>query len=128
MLSYWFYPNPGNVHYSSPKVLVIFGVCLVLLIASWGVSAWRRKQSGQTKKLSRSWPSAMRWFAIIGLVLTVSRVEHIQFLAMRFLWVVWGAAILIFIGFQVFIWKRKHYSVVKGEGSVEDPRAKYLPK
>ena len=127
MLSYWFWPNPGNASYDSPKVLVLFAVCGVLFLVSFLVVSWRRRTSNAvTRKLSRSWPRAMRWFAIIGIALVVSRVEAIQFLSMRFLWAVWGLALLAFIGFQVWWFRKRHYTVVQKE-KVEDPRAKYLP-
>ncbi len=128
MLSYWFYPNPGNVEYSNPKVILLFGVCAFLFLVSFAVSKWRKNHHNSvTRKLAKSWGAALRWFSMIAIVLIVSRVEDIQFVAMRFLWVLWGIAILGFVGLQAWLWKRKHYTVVPKTG-YEDPRAKYLPR
>ena len=127
MLSYWFYPNPGNAHYGNPKVIILLALCVLLFASSFVLSLWRNNHpNSQTRKLSRSWPKAMRWFALIGLILVVSRVEEIQFLAMRALWALW---VLLFLGYAAFeIWKfhRKHYTVVPSE-RVKDPRQAYLP-
>jgi len=127
MLSYWFYPNPGNTDYSSPKVLIIFGVCVALFVGSFLVAHWRKRQQNPvTKKLSRSWVRAMRLFAFIGIFLAICRVEEIQFFAMRFLWLLWGLLLLGFIVLQMWLWRRKHYEVV-ATPKVDDPREKYLP-
>ena len=128
MLTYWFYPNPGNVHYDSPKVLVIFAVCLLLFVGSFFVAMWRKKQTNSvTRKLSRNWAGRMRIFAYVGIFLVICRVEGIQFFATRILWLVWGLALLGYIAFHVWYWKKKHYTVVTQE-KVEDPREKYLPQ
>lgn len=127
MLSYWFYPNPGNADYANPKVLLLFAACLFLFLGSFIVSSWRKNHGNSvTRKLARSWSSAMRWLAVIGFILIIARVEDIQFVAMRFLWVVWALAAALFILLQAWLWKKKHYTVVPTE-RFEDPRAKYLP-
>ena len=127
MLSYWFYPNPGSADYDSPKVLIIFGVCILLFVGSFLISRWRQRPSNPvTKKLSRSWVRAMRLFAFIGTFLAICRVEEIQFFAMRFLWLLWGLALLGFFALQIWLWRKKHYTVVEKQ-KVDDPRDKYLP-
>ena len=127
-LSYWFYPNPGNADLGNPKAAILLVVCALLFGGSFFVNRWRKgSDNPQTKKLTKSWVSVMRWMAGIGLVLIISRVEEIQFLAMRFLWVVWFVALAGFFGLQLWLFRKKHYTVVKQE-KVEDPREKYLPK
>lgn|SRR3989338_1843725 len=128
MLSYWFYPNPGNADYANPKVLLLFAACLLLFLGSFIVSSWRKNHGNSvTRKLARSWSSAMRWFAIIGIILVVSRVEDIQFVAIRFLWVLWALAAFLFVLLQMWLWKKRHYTVVPIVRT-EDPREKYLPR
>ncbi len=128
LLSYLFWPNPGNASYSSPKAMALLIFCIVLIVAAGVLSVWRRKISNQvTKKLSRSWPSAAFWLGFTGLILTVSRVEQIQFLSMRILWVVWLVCAVFFIVIQVRLYRARYYEVLPKEVSL-DPRAKYLPK
>lgn len=127
MLEYWFYPNPGSATYDSPKVLLIFGVCAALIVASFLIARWRKKHGNAvTKKLSRSWASALRWLGIIGIALVIGRVEQIQFFAMRALWLLWGTVFLGYALFQVWYFRKKHYTVVPKE-KVNDPRDQYLP-
>jgi hypothetical protein len=127
VLTYWFYPNPGSASYSNPKVTLLLISCAALLAASFAVSFWRRKVTNpMTRKLARSWPSALRWFGFIGLLLVVSRVEQIQYLSMRFLWLLWSIAALLFLFVQARLFHLRHYTVVKKERE-EDPRDKYLP-
>ena len=129
MLTYWFYPNPGSATYGSPKVMALLVLFVLLLVGSFLVSLWRsRLRNPLTRKLSRTWPAGMRWFGGIALLLIVARVEQVQFLAMRGLWVVWAVAVLAFIVFQYRLWRLRHYSVVTPEEQETDPRLKYLPR
>lgn len=80
-----------------------------------------------TKKLSTSWASAALWFGISGVVFVASRVEHILFLAMRFMWVLWGAFLGLFLFFQLRRFRQKHYEVLPKMKTAADPREKYLP-
>lgn len=127
-LAYVFYPNPGRLTYGSTQILVLFAVCGGLVVLSFVIHFWRKGLSNaMTKKLSKSWSSTAFWFGVVGLVLIVSRVEKIQFLAMRFAWVLWAVALLaaIFIQFRVF--RMRHYQVLPRAESPEDPRSKYMP-
>lgn len=128
ILTYLFYPNPGRVTYGSAEVLIVFAVCGALMLAAIGIRVWRgRLTNATTKKLSRSWSAIAFWFAITGLVLTVSRVEKIQFVAMRFLWILWGALLLALVILQYRIFRMRNYEVLPRATAPEDPRAKYLP-
>lgn len=128
LLSYWFYPRPPATSYENSTVLVLLGFCILLFLGSFGVALFRKRASNPvTKKLMRSWPSLMRWAGASGLILVVARVEDIQFLSMRALWILW---ILIFASFallQAWKFRLKHYTILPKE-YVEDPRDKYLPK
>ena len=127
-LSYWFYPNPGSSHYGSPKVVALLIACVLLILCSFVCGVWRRSLGNPvTRKLSRSWPRALRWFGIVGLVLVISRVEEIQFLAMRVLWMLWGLAFIFFLLFQLWRFRIRHYTIVPKD-TREDPREKYLPR
>jgi len=127
MLSYWFYPNPGNADYMSPKVLILFSVLALFFLLSFVLSYWRCKHSNlMTRKLTKSWPGALRLLSIVGIILIVCRVEDIQFFAMRILWVFWALAFIAFAILQVWLWRKMHYTVVP-RITVDDPRAKYIP-
>ena len=127
-LSYWFWPNPGNVHYSSPKVELILAVCFGIILLSLVLRWWRAGLANPiTRKLPSSWSSATFWFGFTGLVLVVSRVEMIQFLAMRVLWLVWGIVLAVYVLFQFIQFRRRHYVIVKQERK-ESVIDKYLPE
>lgn len=127
-LSYIFWPNPGSAHYDNPKVIALLVVCALLVVASFAISRWRQSLHNQSlKKVTRSWPSASLWFGLTGLLFTVSRAEQIQFLSMRALWFIWGAAALLYVILQVRAVRTRTYEVVP-RVKKEDPRSKYLPR
>lgn len=128
MLVYLFWPNPGNTGYDNPKVMALIVLSFALIIGSFFLSRWRQKLTNQSlKKVSRSWSTASVWFGLIGLLLTISRVEQIQFLAMRFLWALWIVAAVVYVLLQIRIVHMRTYEVLPTVKS-EDPRSKYLPK
>src|SRR3989344_4807980 len=123
-----FHPHPPAVDYSNPRVVVLLLVMLLLLVASSGIRFWHKRLANPvTKKLARSWSSTLLWFGIVGVVLVVSRAEDVLFLSMRFLWVLWLAALLLYAAFQAKQFRTRHYEVLPKQ-RVEDPREKYLPK
>lgn len=126
-LSDLFWPLPPSLSYSSHKVQALLWMCAVLVLLSFLVRSWRhRTQNPMTKRLSRSWSAALLGFGITGFVLVIARTEGIQFLAMRFLWVVWGLAALAYVLIQIRLFTARHYQVLPRE-VVMDPREKYLP-
>lgn len=127
-LSYWFWPNPGNLHYGDPNAMIAIGVSVGLIALSFLISFVRRRLGNPvTVKLSRSWSSAAVWFGVLGLVMVVSRVESILFLGMRALWVAWALALAAYVAFQVSRFRSRHYTVVRTEHAL-DPRDQYLPR
>ncbi len=127
-LIYLFWPNPGNASYTSPKALTLLIACGCLIFLSLGIRIWRRHiQSGLLRKLSRSWATASFWFGITGLIMIVSRAEEIQYLSMRFLWVLWIAIALLYLFIQVRVWRARYYEVVP-QATIHDPRDPYLPR
>jgi FtsH-binding integral membrane protein len=127
-LSYIFWPNPQATTYDNPKVLALFAVCASMVVLSLIIRVWRRKLGNTvTRRLTRSWPSALLWFAGVALVLVVARVEQISYISMRMWWIVWAVALLFFVYGQMRRWKAMHYEVLPQQ-RVDDPRAKYLPK
>ena len=127
MLSYLFWPNPGNAYYDSRSMVILLTVSAALIIVSFLIRFWRKKlQNPITKKLSKTWAGASLWFGIVGIVLVVSRVEQIQFLAMRFMWVLWALAAAAFVFIQVRLFRARHYEVLPS-AVVSDPRDMYLP-
>ena len=65
-----------------------------------------------TKRLSNSWSTALLSFGVTGIVLTVARVEGIQFVAMRFLWALWAAALALYLVYQIRNFRHRHYTVL----------------
>ena len=129
MLHYLFWPNPPAPFYSSPKVIVILLICAALIVSSMIIKRWRiRHHNAVTRKLSRTWQSALFWFGIIGLFMVVCRVEGISYLSMRFWWIIWGVSALLYTGFQIKMFRSRHYEVLPTQSKEEDPLEKYLPK
>lgn len=126
-LRYFFYPNPSGVTYTSTSAIVAVAVAVLLIALSFGIGRWRKHSTdARVKKLSRSWSSAALWFGIFDLILVVSRVEHIQYFAMRFMGVLWALALLVYCAVQVRVWRMRYYQVLP-QAQVNDPRDKYLP-
>lgn len=127
-LIYWVWPNPGAWTYSDPKIMTAIALSCLLVVGSFFISAWRRKQSNpQTRMLSASWSSASFWFGLVALFLIVCRVELIQFFAMRALWIVWFGSLALYVVLQVLQFQRRHYTVI-GRPTIVDVREKYLPR
>ena len=127
-LIYLFWPNPGVSTYSETTVVAMLLFCVTLLVGAFLLKLWRyRLQNAVTKKLTRTWSSAFFWFAFVGLLLIVSRVEGIQFLGMRFWSVLWGLLLALYIFLQLRQFRARHYQILPTMKR-EDPREKYLPK
>ncbi len=128
LLSYLFWPNPGNADYSDPNMVFLLAVGLALVVASLGLRAWRAGLADhRLKKLSGSWQTASFWFGLTLAFLVVCRVETIQFLAMRALIFLWGAAFLAYVVWQVKRFRSQYFQIVP-RAATQDARAKYLPK
>lgn len=129
MLSYIFWPNPPAPYYSDTKVVVVVSVCIALVVCSFLIKRWRKTlDNAVTRKLSRSWAASSLWFGLVGLFLAVCRVEGISYLSMRLWWFVWAISAVCIVGFQVKMYRTRHYELVPQEKAQEDPREKYLPK
>lgn len=127
LFTYLFWPNPGNASYGSPKASGLLLFCALLILLSFFLSFWRKRQSEQLRRLSSSWSSVSFWFGLTGIFLTVARVEQIQYVAMRLWWVVWILCAALYLFFQVKVFRMRYYEVLPKIGGF-DPRAKYLPK
>lgn len=128
ILSYLFWPNLGVSSYDNPKVLALIVVCVGLVIASFIVRFWIRKTATPVlRKIAKGWPTALLSLGLTGLLLIVSRVEGVQYLSMRVLWIVWAAAAVFYAFLQIKKYRQRYYEVLPAV-SVEDPRSKYLPK
>lgn len=126
-LSYIFWPNPPAPDYTNGKVELLLAFCTALIVISIILRFWRKRLSNPvTKRLSASWPTAFLWFGLVGLFLTICRVEGIGFLGMRFWWVVWGFWLLAYVFIQVKLFRSRHYEIIPQERT-EDPRSRYLP-
>lgn len=122
------WPNPGGWHYGDTKVQIILAACVLLIALSFVIKYWRAKvKNSVTRKLSASWSGAAMTFGIIALVLAVSRVETIQFMSMRALWIVWALCAALYVVFQLMAFRNRHYVVLEKKHHV-DGRDRYLPK
>lgn len=127
LLFYIFDPLPPPVGYQGAKVLLLLAVGLLLVVGSFALRVWRKRQvNGVTRKLSRSWAAASLSFGLTCVVLVVARTESVLLLSMRFLWVLWIAALLFYVFLQYKLFTSRHYEVV-GRTTHADPREKYLP-
>jgi small-conductance mechanosensitive channel len=127
-LVYWVWPNPGGWHYNDPKVMAVLVACAALVFLSLVLRYWRKTlTSPVTRNLSASWSSALFWFGVVAAVMVVSRVETIQFVSMRLLWVIWLVSFALYFVFQIMQFRRRHYVVLK-RAHVLDERDRYLPK
>jgi len=114
--------------FSALQAFPFFLLPPALLTASSFLSRWSpRNPNPVTKKLTKSWPRAAFIFGFIALILVVSRVEAIQYIAMPFWWVVWAIVGIFYVTLQFRVFRARHYQVLKSE-HIEDPREKYLPK
>ncbi len=128
LIGYLFWPNPGVSSYGNSLALFLLLVSFALIAASFGIRVWRAKQKNPvTRRLSASWPSAALAFGLVGLLLTVSRVEGIQYVGMRIWWIVLAASAAWYLYFQVRRYQKRHYEVLPSK-RVDDPRDPYLPK
>jgi hypothetical protein len=128
MLSYIFWPNPQATTYDNPKVLALLALCGLMIALGFAISFWRKQKGNPvTRRLTRSWPAACIWFGGIGLVLLIARVEQISYISMRVWWMVWAAALLLYVYVQFRRWRMMHYEVLPTH-RMSDPREKYLPK
>ena len=128
ILTYLFYPNPGPVALSNPKALVLLIACGLMVVGSFAIKKWRSRLSNAvTRKLSRSWSMASFWFGIVGCFFVFSRMESIGYLSIRFWWVLWLIALLLYLFIQVRVFRARHYEILPRE-STKDPRSRYLPK
>ena len=128
VLTFLFWPNPGNADYTSPKALLLLVLCLAAVVASFVLPRLRAGwKNPQMKKVSGTWASACGWFGWSGLLLVIARVEEIQYLGMRFLWVLWGAALAAYLALQVRTYRNRYYEVIPNRPT-QDARSQYLPK
>jgi hypothetical protein len=128
LFSYLFEVNPGGATYAKPSMLILLGISGACILASIILRFWRRRlENPGTKRLSRSWAGTAFWFGVAGLLLVLARVEEIQFLAMRFLWIVWALAAVLYVFFQVRQFRVRHFQILPSAVR-DDPREKYLPQ
>lgn len=127
LLRYWFYPNPGLAAYGDAWVIWLLVLCGALVALGITLRIWRRRLMNPVlRKLSKSWPTISLALGITGAVLVVCRVERIQFLAMRFLWILWLLAGLFALVLHVRLYRLRFYEVLPA-ARAQDPREKYLP-
>ncbi len=128
LLSHWFWPNPGGWSYGDVKVQAVLAACVALIALSFVISYWRKSvKNPVTRKLSSSWSAAAMTFGVLALVMAVSRVETIQFVSMRALWLVWALCLVLYVIFQLMAFRNRHYVVLEKQRTV-DTRDKYLPR
>lgn len=129
LVTYIFWPNPPAPAYGDPKVMALLLLCGALVVGSFVMKHWRKRLSNSvTRKLTRTYGPAMFWFGLVGLFLTVCRVEGISYLSMRLWWGVWFLGLIAFGIIQWKLFKSRHYEIVPQQKASQDPKDKYLPK
>ncbi len=127
-LVYWFWPNPGGWQYADPKVAIALAGCGALILLSFIIKYWRGQlQSSITRSLTSSWSTVLFWFGLLGVIFIICRVEMIQFMAMRLLWLLWALSLGLYALYQLLRFRRRHY-VLLDRVKVLDERDKYLPR
>lgn len=127
-LSYLFWPNPGAVAYSDSRPLAALALCGVLLFLSLTLRILRtRAHAGPLRRFAQSFNRVALWFGVTGLFLVVARVEGMQYLTMRFWWVVWGGSLLLCSVVRFRRLRLLGYDVISSP-TPPDPREKYLPR
>lgn len=128
MLSYLFWPNPGGATYGDPHPRIAIAVCGALLLLSLALRILRvRSHSGSIRRFAQSFARIAMWFGVTGLLLVVARVEEIQYLAMRFWWIVWGGSFILCCVVRLRRLRLLGYEVIPS-AAPPDSREKYLPR
>jgi uncharacterized protein YacL len=125
-LAYFFdrYPSP-DFRYTK----ITLGVIILLLLSSIVLSVYRHRYMKDqiTKKLIKKYPSLLRTYGIILLVLLVVREAGMPLLSMRFLWLLWAAFFIYSLLKAVFTYK-KEYKKRSEQMDLHSKHHKYLPK
>ncbi len=127
-LSYLFWPNPGGAAYGDPHPRMALAICSALLLLSLALRILRvRSRSGSVRRFAQSFDRVALWFGVTGLLLVVARVEEIQYLAMRFWWIVWGGSVVLCCIVRLRRLRLLGYDVIPS-AAPPDSREKYLPR
>lgn len=127
-LSYLFWPNPGGATYGDPHPQIAIAVCGAFLLLSLALRIMRaRSPSGAVRRFAQSFDGIALWFGVTGLLLVIARVEEIQYLAMRFLWIVWGGSFILCGVVRLRRLRLLGYEVIPS-AVPPDLREKYLPR
>lgn len=127
-LSYLFWPNPGGAVYGDPHPRIALAVCGALLLLSLALRIMRaRLHFGSFRRFALSFDRVALWFGVTGLLLVVARVEEIQYLAMRFWWIVWGGSFILCGVVRLRRLRLLGYEVIPS-AAPPDLREKYLPR
>lgn len=128
MLSYLFWPNPGGATYGDPHPQIAIAVCGALLLLSLTLRILLvRSHAGAVRRFAQSFDGIALWFGVTGLLLVVARVEEIQYLAMRFWWIVWGGSFILCGVLRLRRLRLLGYDVIPS-AAPPDLREKYLPR
>ena len=88
-LRYYFNPNPGPSFKYWIVMLVFAGI---LFVSATMIKAYRSKTEDKIlKKMLKTYPTKLVWFAVVAVLLTMARLENISLFSMRFLWIVYFA-------------------------------------
>ncbi|PIP65210.1 hypothetical protein COU77_02025 [Candidatus Peregrinibacteria bacterium CG10_big_fil_rev_8_21_14_0_10_49_16] len=107
-------------------MITLLSISTGLIVLAVVVRFLRPRLDAVARKLTRALPSVCTAFGLVGCVLVVSRVEGVQYLSMRFLWVIWFLLLGLFVVFQWKIYRQGHYRIERTSVEVS-LRDKYLP-
>lgn len=121
---YYFDPNPG-AQFKYWLVMLIFAA--VLFVVGVLVKAYRNKTEDKIlRKMLRSYPTKLFWFAVVAVLLTAVRVEGISLFSMRFLWIVYFAILIYVVAGNIQKFYKEYPRKVKQSLSHQSQN-QYLP-
>ena len=125
-LKYYFAASP-SADFQFTKATIAIGVGLLLAGLVLGYYRKNKMKDPIAKKIIRKYPSKLKTYSLLVLILLLVREAGIPFLSMRFLWV-------ILIGFFTFsllsalLSYRKEYKKRLRKANKQGLKNKYLPK
>lgn len=125
-LSYYFSPLP-SANYQHSKLTLAVG--LLLVVAGFLIAYTRKKRAGNAvlKKMLRPYPTMLKTYGVLVLILLLVRETGIPYLSMRFLWVVIALFFLYHLLKFAFTFKKSYQNRLH-QARRREKMNRYLPK
>ena len=123
-LKYYFDTSPGSDFKYWIALLIFAGI---LLILSTAIKTYRQKIKDKIlRKMIKSYPSQLFWFAVVAAFLVWIRLENVKLLSMRFFWIIYFALMFYLIVKNIKTFYREYPRKVRQSLSHQEQN-KYLP-